>query len=139
MVTSARLVMFPPSRPIFGGLIAALLALYGTTVAPDPAAEVRMPQGFLARAVAAGSADQLELALAHHVDANEPGTDGRPPIVIAALQENWQVVRRLLEAGARADVADSTGMTPLMVAAMHGNTAAVRLLSGSRNNADAVD
>jgi ankyrin repeat protein len=129
----------PPVRAISGCLAAALIALHGTTVAPEPDARIRLPQGFLARAVLTGSADQVDFAFAQHADANEPGTDGHPPILIAAMQENWPLVRRLLEAGARADVADSTGMTPLMAATIHGNTAAVRLLASSGSNADAVD
>src|SRR6266446_644265 len=67
-------------------------------------------------------------------------------LLIAALQQDRETVRRLLDAGARVDLADKTGFTPLMAAAMHGNlemfraflerSANVNIAAGCRDGRD---
>src|SRR5437764_10707083 len=118
MMGRLRVLMSSPPVRTIAGATCALLVLYGTSLTHDPDAQVGMPKGYLSRAVAAGSAEQVDLAVGHHADLNQAGTDGRPPVLIAAQQQDWPIVRRLIEAGARTDVADASGLTPLMVAAM---------------------
>jgi ankyrin repeat protein len=69
----------------------------------------------------------------YFVEHNNPNlrvANDRSLLFTALLRENDPVARRLLDAGASADLADNAGVTPLMVAAMHGDLEMVRALIG---------
>src|SRR5688500_4761382 len=53
---------------------------------------------------------------------------GPNAVITAALKQEWEVVRKLIEAGAAVETADETGLTSLMVAARQGNTEMLRTL-----------
>jgi ankyrin repeat protein len=53
---------------------------------------------------------------------------GPNPVITAALKQDWEIVRKLLDAGAAIETADETGLTSLMVAAKQGNIEMVRTL-----------
>ena len=61
-------------------------------------------------------------------DVSAPQTDGTTALHWAARADNADEVRRLLRAGARADVANRYGVTPLALAAANGNAAILDLL-----------
>jgi len=60
-------------------------------------------------------------------------------LVVAALKQDWEGVRRMLEAGASVEIADDSGVTPLMAAAMQGNVDIIRVLIQRRARVDSVD
>ncbi|MFL6543375.1 MAG: ankyrin repeat domain-containing protein, partial [Chthoniobacterales bacterium] len=137
----SQFVMHIPSvRIACAGIAATFVTLAGTKLMPDPEAPARAPAGFFARAVALHSTEQIEFCLAQRADINDTDAEGRTPLMIAAAQADWPLVRRLIEAGARADVSDaSTGLTPLMIAADHGQIDVVQILLARTHNADALD
>ena len=81
----------------------------------------------------------IDLYLAEHLDPNARAAHGRPLIVAAALTQDWDTVRRLLQAGACPDLADDNGTTALMVAARHGNIDLLRRLMGAVTNINFAD
>src|SRR5579864_613532 len=72
-------------------------------------------------------------------DPNVRVTSDRSLLFTAALREDAPLVRRLLNAGASADLTDDAGVTPLMVAAMHGDLELVRALIGHVSDVSAKD
>src|SRR5436309_11932092 len=63
----------------------------------------------------------------------------RSLLFTAILREDGVIARRLLEAGASADLSDDAGVTPLMVASMHGDLELVRALAGHVSDVAARD
>ncbi|HVF72248.1 MAG TPA: ankyrin repeat domain-containing protein [Chthoniobacterales bacterium] len=61
-------------------------------------------------------------------DLNVPVLRQDNPVVAAALHQDWDIVRKLIEAGAAVESADDTGLTALMVAAKQGNLEMLRML-----------
>lgn len=53
---------------------------------------------------------------------------GPNAVIASALKQEWEIVRKLIDAGAAVETADETGLTALMVAAKQGNTEMVRTL-----------
>jgi len=49
-------------------------------------------------------------------------------VIVAALKQDWETVRKLIDAGAPVESTDQTGVTALMVAAKHGNLEMLRAL-----------
>ncbi len=72
----------------------------------------------------------IERYFREHNDPNVRVANERSLLFAAILREDDAVARRLLDAGASADLADNAGVTPLMVAAMHGDLEMVRALIG---------
>lgn len=133
-------MIIPSVRIVCAAVAATLVALCGTKLTPDPEAAVQAPPGFFARAIALRTADQIEFCFAQHADVNDVDSEGRTPLMIAAAQADWPLVRRLLDAGARADVSDATtGLTPLMIAADHGQLDVIQMVLARTHNADALD
>ena len=96
------------------------------------------PDAF-AHAVATKHRSLIDLCFAAHLDANTADENGRTPLLLAALQGDWDTARKLMDAGAAGDVADGEGVTPLMGAAMHGDVEMLRLLIAHRAIAEAAD
>ncbi len=92
-----------------------------------------------ARAVATRHRPLIDLCFAAQLDLNAPDEDGRTPLLLATLHGDWEIVRRLLNAGAGVDAADARGTTPLMAAAMHGNVEILRAFAERKASADAAD
>ena len=120
---AARLTHMRVFKPgaIFTSIAAVLLLLAATSLGPEPYARTPISADDFARAVAIHCESLIELYLTEHLDPNARVAQGRTLLLIATLQQDWETVRRLIDAGARVDLADKSGFTPLMAAAMHGN------------------
>lgn len=59
---------------------------------------------------------------------NAPVAHGQNAVIAAALKQEWEIVRKLIDAGAPVESADETGLTSLMVAAKQGNVEMLRTL-----------
>ena len=55
----------------------------------------------------------VEVLLKHHVDVDLPDPDGFAPVTIAILNNNWDVAKRLIDAGADVNQWDIYGQGPL--------------------------
>jgi len=108
-------------RRFFQSGFVLLMLLWATAIAPEPGARLSITPADLVRAVTIDHASLIELCLIEHVDPNGRDAQGRTPLLIATSQQNWKLARRLIDTGARVDLADEKGFTPLMAAAMHGN------------------
>ncbi|HTV80982.1 MAG TPA: ankyrin repeat domain-containing protein [Steroidobacteraceae bacterium] len=58
----------------------------------------------------------VEILLKHRADVSLPGPDGMPPLSIAMMNGNWDIAKRLIEAGADVNQWDIFGQGPLNVA-----------------------
>src|SRR5207237_6913999 len=115
-----HLSVFKPG-PIFPDISAVLLLLAVTSLGPEPYTRTPISAEDFARAVAMHCESLIELYLTEHLDPNARVAPGRTLLLIATLQQDWETVRRLIDAGARVDLADKSGFMPLMAAAMDGH------------------
>ena len=81
----------------------------------------------------------IDRYFSEHQNPNARAANDRSLLFAAMLRDERDIVRRLLAAGASADLADSAGVTPLMVAAMHGDLEMVRALIGNVSNLTVKD
>ncbi len=58
----------------------------------------------------------VEVLLKHKVDVNLPDPSGIAPMTIAMLNSNWDIAKRLIDAGADVNEWDIFGQAPLHVA-----------------------
>src|ERR1700736_831074 len=93
--------------------------------APKP-----IPAEDFIRALDSHQTSLIDRYFREHRNPNARGANDRSLLFAAILRENRMVARRLLDAGASADLADNAGVTPLMVATMHGDLELVRALAG---------
>jgi ankyrin repeat protein len=121
-------------RSLFQGGLALLILLWATAIAPEPRAHISMTPLDLVRAVTIDRGSLINLCLIENVDPNGRDAQGRTPLLIATSQQNWTLARRLIDAGARVDLADKNGFMPLMAAAMRGNSGMFDLLLGRSAN-----
>ena len=136
---SANALVRPWFRFPFVVAVAALL-LFGTTrigrqghvLSPISADE-------FVQAVSTHRTSLIDLYLKEHLNPNARAAQDRPILLAAALDQDWETVRRLLKAGACVDLADENGTTPLMVAAMYGNIDILRELIGLVTSVDVAD
>src|ERR1700732_1549864 len=124
-IDAARLTHSAVFKPgaIFTSVAAVLLLLAATSLGPEPYARTPVSAADFARAVTMHCESLIELYLTEHRNQNARVAQGCTLLLIAALQQDRDTVRRLLDAGARVELADKTGFTPLMAAAMHGDLA----------------
>jgi len=122
-IDAARLTHMRVFKPgaIFTSVAAVLLLLAATSLGPEPYALTPISSADFARAVTMRCESLIELYLTEHRNPNARVAQGCTLLLIAALQQDRDTVRRLLDAGARVELADKTGFTPLMAAAMHGD------------------
>jgi len=81
----------------------------------------------------------IDRCFTSELDRNAPPSADQMALVVAALKQDWEGVRRMLEAGASVEIADDSGVTPLMAAAMQGNVEIIRVLIQRRARVDSVD
>ena len=115
-------------RFVFVAGVVLLVLFWAIAVGPEPPARISISPEELVRAVTIQRDSLIDLCLIEHVDPNGRDAQGRTPLLIATSQQDWKTARRLVEAGAKVDLADKNGFTPLMAAAMHGNVAMFQLL-----------
>jgi ankyrin repeat protein len=135
--------------------IAAFAFVRGTNVIPDPAAKLPTPaavssakpeasvQSPLVAAplpvLSAQRTHLVESCFTSELDIYTPPPPGQVAVVIAALKQQWDIVQKMLSAGASVETADDRGTTPLMAAAMQGNVAMMRALLERHARVDLVD
>src|SRR6266446_4052201 len=115
-------------RFVFAAGVVLLVLFWAIAVGPEPPARISISPEELVRAVTIQRDSLIDLCLIEHVDPNGRDAQGRTPLLIATSQQDWKTARRLVDAGAKVDLADKNGVTPLMAAAMHGNVAMFQLL-----------
>jgi len=71
---------------------------------------------------------RLDNCFAADAEFNTPVIWGPNAVVTAALKQDWEVARKLIDAGASVQSTDEKGRTPLMVAAQQGNLEMLRTL-----------
>ena len=134
---------------------AVLLIVRTTSLAPDPQTQPRLappPTSFTieARTPAAVRDSLLPLTAARRnhivehcflseIDVKTPFASAEAALVAAALKQDWEVVRRLIEAGASVEATSDSGLTALMVAARHGNIEMLRTLLEHQARVDSMD
>ena len=89
--------------------------------------------------IAARRTHIIDRCFTSELDRNAPTTPDQMALVVAALKQDWEGVRRMLEAGASVEIADDSGVTPLMAAAMQGNVDIIHVLIQRRARVDSVD
>jgi ankyrin repeat protein len=72
-------------------------------------------------------------------DFNAPIIRGQNAVITAALKQEWEIVRKLIDAGAPVESADETGLTALMVAAKQGQVEMLRTLLERQARVDFMD
>src|SRR3954466_11377523 len=70
---------------------------------------------------------------------NAPVIWGPNAVLTAALKQDWEVVRKLIDAGASVQSTDEKGRTPLMIAAQQGNLEMLRTLLERQARIDFMD
>ena len=108
--------------------VALLLVTGITRLGPEPFDRGPIYTDDLVRAIVTHRPSLIYFYLNEHLDPDARWSLGRPLILVAALQQDWGTVRRLIDGGARVDLPDDNGFTPLMAAAMHGNLEMFRTL-----------
>ena len=103
------------------------------TSAPRPIAEPALP------VMVARRTHIIDRCFTSELDTNAPSSPSQIAVVVAALKQEWEVVRRMLDAGASVETTDDTGLTPLMAASMQGNVAMIRALIERKARVDLVD
>ncbi len=100
---------------------------------PSIGADVQLPVGPVSRSQIIDHCFNTEIKFA------VPMIRGQNAVVTAALKEEWEIVRKLIDAGAPVESTDETGMTALMVAARQGNLEMVRTLVERQARIDFMD
>jgi len=108
--------------------IAFLLVTGMTGLGPEPYVRSPISSDDLVRAMVTHRPALIDFYLNEHLDPDARWSQGRPLILVAALQQDWEIARRLMDAGAHVDLADANGFTPLMAAAQQGNFEMFRAL-----------
>src|SRR6202035_2458549 len=123
-------------------LVAALSAVFvlvAVRLASDHRAPKPIPAEDFIRALETHQTSLIDRYFREHQNPNVRGANDRSFLFAAILREDWTIARRLLCAGASADLADNAGVTPLMLAAMHGDLELVRALTGHVTDVAARD
>ncbi len=93
----------------------------------------------LMKLVLANDLAAMQAALAQGADPNQRGSDGRTPLIHAAIDNQLEVVRLLLDSGADIDVQDESGNSALHYAAQDYHVDMVSLLVGHGATLDIED
>ena len=118
---------------------AILLLFWAGSIGREPLVSSPVSADEVVDAIATHRTSLIDFYLSEHLDPNARAAQDRPLILAAALQQDWETVQRLLDAGASIDLADEYKLTPLMVAAMQGKTNMIREFVGRAMNLEATD
>ena len=111
-------------------ILAALFLIASVWLAFERQAPKPIPAEDFVRAMEAHQTSLIDRYFREHQNPNARAANDRSLLFAAILWGDRIVARRLLDAGASADLSDNAGVTPLMVAAMHGDLELVRALAG---------
>src|ERR1700736_3783186 len=111
-------------------ILATLFVLAAVWLALERHAPKPIPADEFVRAMETHQISLIDRYFREHQNPNARGANDRSLLFAAILREDRMVARRLLDAGASADLADNAGVTPLMVAAMHVDLELVRAVAG---------
>jgi ankyrin repeat protein len=100
---------------------------------PSIGAETQLP------VVPARRSHQIDNCFNTETDLSAPIIRRKNAVITAALKEDWEIVRKLIDAGAPVESADETGLTALMVAAQRGNIEMLRTLLERQARIDFMD
>jgi ankyrin repeat protein len=95
---------------------------------PVVAAPAKKPEAPLVDAMQRGDKPAVLALLKKKVDPNATQPDGATALHWAAYLDDADATAKLIQAGAKVDVANDYGMTPLALAATNGNAAVIDLL-----------
>jgi ankyrin repeat protein len=98
----------------------------------------RADAGTLADAASRGDMQAVR-ALLTRANANEPGSEGTPPLHWIVRMQDADTARALLKAGADANLPNRYGVRPLHLAIANGDLVMVRLLLEARADPDSTD
>ena len=151
----------PTIRSVLGSLGLAALIMYTMRLPDHPAAAVVAPAAAI---LPAPSTPQPTLVVARPIEPDfqmpvQPVTRNRlidqcfttepvyatpviwkeNAVIAAALKQDWEAVRKLLDAGAPVESTDQTGITALMIAAKQGNLDMLRALIERQARIDFMD
>jgi len=148
-------------RNILGGLALGALIVYTmrlpdhpkaqtpiASVAAIPASVVPAAALVTAQPIAANFQMPISATRRAHITDNcfvaEPENSipviwGPNAVITAALKPDWEVVRKLLDAGASVQTTDEKGRTALMIAAQQGNLEMMRMLLERQARIDFMD
>src|SRR5258708_17293501 len=121
------------------GALAALFVLAALWLAFERQTPKPIPADDFVRAMETHQTSLIDRYFREHQNPNARAANDRPLLFAAILWGDRTVARRLLDAGASADLSDNAGVTPLMVAAMHGDLELVRALAGHLTDIAARD
>ena len=76
----------------------------------------------------------VNVLLKHHVDVDLPDPDGVAPVTVAIMNRNWDIARRLIEAGADVNQWDMYGQGPLYAAVVASAAPVIGLFGGGPTN-----
>ncbi|MEY2546828.1 MAG: hypothetical protein QOG48_1945 [Verrucomicrobiota bacterium] len=124
---------------ILVAIIAAFALVATIPVGRAPALTPMISPDEFVRAMTEKQQSIVDLYLAKKLNPNARAEQDRPLLLAAILQQDWATARRLLDAGACADLADESGLTPLMAAAMQGKIDMLRELVGRITQIDIGD
>ena len=111
-------------------MVVALFVLAAVWLAFERQASKPILADEFVRAMETHQTSLIDRYFNQHQNPNARTANDRSLLFTAILREDRIVARRLLDAGASADLSDNAGVTPLMVAAMHGDLELVRALAG---------
>jgi ankyrin repeat protein len=121
------------------GILAVLFVLAAVWLAFERPAPKPIPADDFVRAMETHQTSLIDRYFHEHQNPNARTANDRSLLFAAILREDGIVARRLLDAGASADLSDNAGVTPLMVAAMHGDLELVRAMAGHVTDIGARD
>ncbi|HXP35393.1 MAG TPA: ankyrin repeat domain-containing protein [Chthoniobacterales bacterium] len=121
------------------GMLAALFLVAAVWLGFERYDPRPIPADEFVRAMETHQTSLIDRYFRQHQNPNARAANDRSLLFTAILREDRVVARRLLDAGASADLSDNAGVTPLMVAAMHGNLELVRALAGHVTDVAARD
>ncbi|HME89382.1 MAG TPA: ankyrin repeat domain-containing protein [Chthoniobacterales bacterium] len=121
------------------GVLAALFVFAAVWLALEQQIPKAIPADEFVRALETDQHSLIERYFREGQNPNARAANDRSLLFSAILRQDGTVARRLLDAGASADLSDNAGVTPLMVAAMHGDLELVRALAGHVTDVAARD
>jgi len=152
---------FPNIRTVLGTLALGALIVYTMRLSDSP--KVNAPSPIVAAVPAPSTAEatliagpsigaetqlpvtaalrsyRIENCFSIDTDLIAPIVRGKNAVITAALKQEWEIVRKLIDAGAPVESANESGLTALMVAAQHGSIEMLRTLLERQARIDFMD